>query len=138
MAVLSGKNGTLHLSGAEVTPVSNWRMRLQGNLKEYGANDTEGWTDQVGGIEKADGSFLVRMDDASNCPVLTQDRYLVAFHVDGTGNNYYGGYIIIEDIEVEDDINEGEIEGYQITWKNSGPIVAYGILVGTSGSSSGS
>lgn len=128
MAVLSGKNGTLYLDGAESTPVSNWTIDISGNLKAYAANDTHGWKRRVSGVNDATGTFLVRADDECNCPVTQGESYVAQLHVDDTLLNYYNLRIRIESIGVEDDIDDGEILNYTINWGGDGPCVGYGML----------
>jgi len=127
MAVISGKEGTLYLGGTQVTPVRNWTVDEDGNLKEYAANDTDGWVRQVAGVFKASGTFLVAADDECHCPVSKGSSYVAQFHFDGTVGNYYNGRIAIASIGVDDDINDGEIVNYAITWRSDGPMTEVGM-----------
>ena len=128
MAVLSGKSGTLLLGGTAVTPCSNWSASISGNLKAYGANTTQKWKRRVSGTNDATGTFLIRVDDSKCSPVLQGAIYQAQFHVDDTLANYYEVMVMIESIDVEDDIDDGDIVNYVIAWGADSPLTAHGIL----------
>jgi len=138
MSVISGKDGTLFIGGSEVFPCSNWTLSEDGNLKPYAANDTEGWERQVAGVFKASGTFLIRADDECHCPVSKGLSYVAQFHIDGSLGNYYNGRVAIATIDVEDDINDGEIVNYVINWRSDGPMTEIGMPAEDVGCSSSS
>ncbi|MEE9603281.1 MAG: hypothetical protein V3V75_08255 [Thermoguttaceae bacterium] len=128
MAILSGKNGTLYISSSEITPVSNWRLRITSDNPNYAANDTGGWKQRAAGVRDSSGSFDVKVDSGGNCPVEEGDSITLKLHVDDTGNNYYEVPALIDRIEVEVDINEGRIVAYGLDFSGNGAVVANGIL----------
>ena len=140
MAAISGKCGTLHITGVAVIPVRNWVWNGDANLKEYGDNETGGWTDQVSGTMKANGTYQVRVDNVEALAHgIGNARIQAQFHLDGTGANYIEGYIKLGAISITADINDGAEENWDCTWANSGAHVGYGIaalLLGQSCSSS--
>lgn len=137
MAVISGKNGTLFIGGSAAYPCSNWTIDLDGNLKEYAANNTAGWVRQVCGVRKASGTFLMRADDDCHCPVSEGSSYVAQFHMDA-GGDYYNGRIAIASIGVDVDINDGEIVNYVVNWNSDGPITEVGMPAEAVGCSSSS
>lgn len=144
MPVLSGKNGTLYLLGNEITPTSNWSVSISGNLKAYGANNTGGWKRRVAGTFDWTGAFEVKVDDTSGtaaCPVIRGGIYDALFYVNAPTSpnpSYYAGQIMIATIDVDDDIDDGEILAFAVTWEGHGAMEEYGILeYGPGGSSSG-
>jgi len=128
MAILSGKNGTLLISSTEITPVSNWRLRITSDNPNYAANDTGGWKKRAAGVRDSSGSFEVKVDDAGNCPVEQGDSITLKLHVDDNGGNYYQVPAVIDRIEVEVDINEGRIVAYVLEFSGNGAVVANGVL----------
>ncbi|MBA7474158.1 hypothetical protein ES707_09506 [subsurface metagenome] len=124
MAILSGKNGTLFISTSEITPVSNWRLRIT----NYAANDTGGWKKRAAGVRDSSGSFEVKVDDAGNCPVEEGDAITLKLHVDDNGSNYYQVPAVIDRVEVEVDINEGRIVAYVLEFSGNGAVAANGVL----------
>jgi hypothetical protein len=137
MAVLSGKNGTLYVGEDEITPVSNWRLRVTSDNPDYAANDTGGWKKRAAGVKDCSGSFDVKVEDAGNCPVEEGDTVALKLHVDATGENYYDVPAIIDEIEVNVDINEGRIVAFAIDFSGNGAITAHGVLA-KAGAGSGS
>ena len=128
MAVLSGKDGTLYIGAAEITPVSNWRLSITSNNPDYAANDTGGWKKRAAGVRDCSGSFDVKVDDSGNCPVAEGDAATLKLHVDDTGSNYYEVPAIVDRIEVDVDINEGRIVSYAVDFSGNGAITPNGAV----------
>lgn len=128
MAVISGKDGTLYLDGSEITPVTNWTLVKLSENKDYAANDTGGARKRVSGIKDCRGTFEVKAADSQNVPCEEGDTATLKLHVDESGDNYYEVPAIIDQIEVDVDINRGEIVAYAIAFSGNGAIVPYGIL----------
>jgi hypothetical protein len=128
MAVLSGKNGTLFLGAAEVTPVVNWKLVTTSNNPDYAANDTGGWKKRAAGIRDASGSLEIKASDDRHCPVEEGDAPTLKLHLDGSGNNYYEVPAIIDKISVDVDINRGEIVAYVVDFSGNGAITRYGVV----------
>ena len=135
MAVLSGKNGTLTLAGAVVTPISNWKLALVSQNKAYAANDTGGAKCRVAGVADCSGSFECKVSDTGNCPVALGQQVTVQLHIDSTMNNYYEAPIIIDKIDVDCDIANGEIAAFAVSFSGNGAVTVYGILAPGSGGS---
>jgi hypothetical protein len=133
MAVLSGKAGTLKLAGASVTPVSNWKLSLTSNNKAYAANDTGGCKSRVPGVQDSSGSFECKVSDSGHCPVAAGDQVTAQLHVDGSGANYYELPIIIDRIQVDVDINDGQIMAFAIDFSGCGAATAHGIVAQATG-----
>ena len=76
MALLSGKNGTLYIGSSEITPVSNWKLRITGSHRAYVANDTDGWKQRAAGAKDCRGSFEVRVAEGGThrLPKETRSR----------------------------------------------------------------
>ncbi len=127
MAVLSGKNGTLNLGGAQVAPVSNWRLIVTSNNPNYAANDTGGWKQRAAGVRDSSGSFEVKVNDSGHCPVAEGDSVALELQLDGSGNNYYAVAAIVDKIEVNVDISAGQIIAYLIDFSGNGPVTPYGV-----------
>ena len=131
MAVLSGKNGTLHISDDEVAPVANWKLSIGGNNPHYIANDTGGWRKRAAGAKDCSGSFEAAVEQSGNCPVEQGDSITLKLHADDTGNNYYEVPAIIDRIGVDVDINQGRIVAHAVDFSGNGPITSHGVLAKT-------
>jgi hypothetical protein len=128
MAVLSGKNGTIHLDGSPIAPVSNWRLAVTSSNVDYVANDTGGWKCRAPGPRDSSGSFQLKVDDGGQCPVAKGDAVTLDLHVDQTGDNYYSAAAIIDKIEVEVDIGAGKIVAYAVEFSGNGAVLPHGIV----------
>jgi hypothetical protein len=125
---MSGKNGTLLCNGAQVAPVTSWKLAVTGSNLDYVANDTGGWKKRAAGPRDSSGSFQVKADDAGHCPVAEGDAVTLDLHLDRTGNNYYTVAAIIQRIEVETDISAGKIVAYVIEFAGNGAVTPHGIV----------
>ncbi|OHB67851.1 MAG: hypothetical protein A2V70_19910 [Planctomycetes bacterium RBG_13_63_9] len=128
MAVLSGKNGTLQIGGNEITPVSNWKLRVTGTQRAYVANDTGGWKRRAAGAKDCSGVFEVRATEDGSCPVGEGDAVALKLHVDRTGGNYCELDAFIDRIGVETDISEGGVVTLEIDFSGNGGVIRHGIL----------
>jgi hypothetical protein len=128
MPVISGKAGTLLLGGNTVSPISNWKLTITSNNKAYAANDTGGSKARVAGVSDCKGSFECKVADTGNCPVGAGEQSLAQLHVDATGADYYQVPIIIDRIQVDVDINDGQIVAFAIDFSGNGPLQAFGVL----------
>ena len=135
MSVISGKDGTLHLDGGEVTPVTNWRLEKISGNKDYAANDTGGSKKRVAGVKDCSGSFEIKATDTGNVPVDEGDTVTLDLHIDDTGNNYYEVPAIVDRVAVDVDINEGEIVAYAVDFSGNGTITPHGVVAKAAGSS---
>jgi len=135
MSVISGKDGTLHIGESEVTPVTNWTLEKTSSNKDYAANDTAGSKKRVAGVKDCSGAFEMKATDSGNVPVDEGDLVTLELHVDDSEGNYYQVPAIIDRIQVDVDINQGEIVAYAVDFSGNGPITAYGVLNKTSSSS---
>ncbi len=128
MAVLTGKDGTLYLGPSEITPVSNWVLKILGNQRPYVANDTGGWKKRAAGSKDCWGSFTVSVTDSGSCPIEEGDSATLKLHVDGTGNNYYQVEAIIDRIGAETDVTGGKLVALKIEFSGNGSVTPYGVL----------
>lgn len=128
MAVISGKAGTLKLAGNTVSPISNWKLTISSSNKAYAANDTGGSKARVAGVRDCSGSFECKVSTSGTCPVAPGEQPTAQFHIDGTGANYYQVPIIIDRVQVDVDINDGQIVAFAIDFSGNGALQAMGIL----------
>lgn len=128
MSVFSGKNGTLYIDAAEVTPISNWTLSVTSDNKSYAANDSGGWKRRVAGVRDCRGTFQCMLDDAGNVPCHEGDAITLQLHVDASGNNYYTVPAVVDKIDVECDIQEGEVLALHIEFSGAGAVTRSGIV----------
>ena len=128
MPVLSGKDGTLRLGGAEVLHLTFWQIEKTAANKPYAANDTGGAKRRLSGAKDCTGRLEVKATDSAKVPVAEGDTVALALHVDGSGDNYYELSAIVDSVRVEVNVSEGRPVAYGIRFSASGPITAHGIL----------
>jgi len=128
MAILSGKDGTLQRDGSTVTPISQWKLLLVCQAKEYVANDTQGAKRRLPGAEDSQGSFVCMAADDGHCPIERGQRAVLCLHVDASGANYYEVPIYCERVEVECDIGHGRAVAFVVHFWGDGPVTSHGVL----------
>ncbi len=116
MGALSGKDGTVTVGGAEITPVLDWRMRTAANMALFGANDTGGWKGGVSGVKTASGSF--NMNDK---PTFNEgDEIALVLY---TGADIYTlATALVESIDVVTDMNDGTVVAFAVTFQGTSAV----------------
>ncbi len=128
MPVLSGKNGTLRLGGAEVLHLTFWQIEKTAANRAYAANDTGGAKRRVAGVKDCAGRLEVKATDAAKVPVAEGDAVALALHADDSGENYYELSAVVDSVRVEVDVSEGKPVAYGIRFSADGPVAAHGVL----------
>jgi len=127
---VSGKDGTVYLEGAEVSHMRNFNVDSSVNIDAFATNATGGWNDRTPGVKDATGTLeWVLPVGFTSTPLDVGDCIQGQFHVDGTGNNYYSGKIVIESEGVPVDVTAGGAIVYSYGWGNAGVLTKNGGLV---------
>jgi len=127
---LSGKNGTIKIDSNTVLHISNWQISKSSNNSAVATNNTNGWKARTCGVKDSTGSFtyVIPFGNAS-MPVAEGSCVEAQFHTDGTATNYYSQTIIIDQVDLESDINDGNFLEYNVTFSGAGPLTDNGYLV---------
>ncbi len=128
MSVITGKDGTLRLGGVELAPLTSWRLVRTSRNRDYAANDTGGARRRVAGIRDCRGSFALAATAAGNLPVAEGTAVELELHADGSGANYLAVPAIVDRIEVEVDIDRGEIVAFLVDFSGNGPVTPHGLF----------
>jgi len=128
MSVFSGKSGTLYIDAAEVTPVSNWSLSVTSDNRTYAANDTAGWKRRVAGVRDCRGTFECMLDDEGNVPCFEGDAVTLQLHVDDSGSNYFTVPAVVDRIDVECNIQDGEVLALHIEFSGNGAVTRSGVV----------
>jgi hypothetical protein len=127
---LSGKDGTVYLSGAEVAHMRNFNVDASVNIDAFNTNSTSGWNARVPGVKDATGTFeWVLPVGFTSTPLDVGDCVAGQFHVDGTGSNYWSGRIVIESEGVPVDVTAGGAIVFSYGWGSDGALTKNGGLV---------
>jgi hypothetical protein len=136
MAYYSGKEGTIKCSGNVISPVSNWRLSKSSNNPAFNTNVEGGVKTRIAGVKDSNGSFDFVLDDGENVPFDEGDTATLELRVDGaSGDDYYEVPVIIDEVSVDVDINDGGQVVVPITFSGVGAITAHGTLAKATGGS---
>ncbi len=117
MSVISGKDGTLTVGGAEITPVLDWRLETFATISKYGANSTGGWKGGKSGVKDSNGSFNV-----NDKPSFSEgDEIALVLYTDQ--DIYTLATALVERISVVTDMNEGTIVAFAVTFAGTSEVV---------------
>ncbi len=128
MSLLTGKDGTLRLGGAEVLHLANWQIEKTAATKTYTANDTGGARARLASAKDSSGRLEIKATDSGHLPLAEGDVVALALHADGSGQNYYALSAVINSVRVEVDIANAKPVAYIIHFSGNGPIAAHGVL----------
>lgn len=116
MGKMSGKDGTLTVGGAEVTPVTDWRLETSANISKFGANDTSGWKAGVSGVKDSSGSFNMKDKPTFN----EGDEVALVLY---TGQDVYTlATALIERIACVTDMNDGTTIEHAVTFSGTSAV----------------
>jgi len=138
MSSYSGKDGTIWITGNEVSPIGNWKYRETSNNPAWADNTTAGVKTRVAGVKDSSGSFEFVLESTETLPLDIGDTAILILDIDGTETNTITVPVIIDEIgEIECDINDGEKMMVPYTWSGTGAATKAGVLaVATGGSGS--
>ena len=119
MAVISGKNGTISFGGSSVADCTGWSITTTSNNPAYGSCDTAGWKKRVAGIKDSSGNFTAKYNGA--IAIAAGDTGSGVFTIDGSAT--YTVPIIVDQVQLEVDMDEGDTVGYSIDWSGNGAVV---------------
>ena len=116
MAVISGKDGTVSVGGS-VGDATSWSISLTSNNPSWASSTTSGYKSRVAGIKDTTGSYSAKFSAAIPSP---GDEAAATFSLSGSGG--YTLDIIIDAVNVEVDMDDGDIVGYSVDWSGRGPV----------------
>ena len=128
MPVLTGKDGTLRLGGAEVLHLASWQIEKTAATRAYTANDTGGARARVAGVKDCTGRLEIKATDSGKVPLAEGDVVALSLVADDSGRNYYELSAVIDAVRVEVDISDAKPVAYLVRFSGSGPITAHGVL----------
>lgn len=125
--IISGKNGTLQASAAEVANMAEWSLEAKAATNSHATNSTAGWKTRSSGVKDATGKVKIMLTDGTAPTLVLGQSYPVEFHLDETGSNFYSGSIMIESLGgLVIDTNDGKEVAVEYAWGANGPLLANG------------
>ena len=114
MGVKSGKDGTATWASAEVASLAQWTLVDLSENKDYHTNDSGAARKRVAGIKDSNGSF--RVLDQPDGVTTGQSAELVMYDNEDIATVT----VIIDSITPTNDVNTGDIVGYDVVWSGNG------------------
>ena len=118
---ISGKDGTLYYSGAELSEVTKWTLERTCNVVEYGSNETGDGTTAIASRKRHSGSFECKgypPEEGASAEAILYDGML---KIDT-------GTVVISGVTSVCDIDSGDVVGYTCNF------VCNGLFTASSGS----
>ena len=118
MAVVSGKNGTVSVGGA-VSDATSWSLSMTSNNPSWASPATSGYKNRVAGIKDTTGSYSAKVNGTIPTPGTATAS--CAFTTDGSAT--YTLNIIIDSVNLEVDMDDGDVVGYSVDFSGNGAVV---------------
>lgn len=118
MAVISGKDGTVSVGGA-VNDATSWSISLTSNNPSWASPATSGYKQRVAGIKDTTGSYSAKANGTLPVPGT---HAAAVFTLDGTTT--YSLNVFIDSVNVEVDMDDGDVVGYSVDWSGNGTVTA--------------
>lgn len=108
MATLSGKNGSLVVSGGSLADITSWRFTTTADNVSYASSATGGFRRRIGGARHGFGnvSFVLNTADPATARLVAGDAVTLQLHLDPT--RYYYVPAVIDSIQLTVDVNQRE------------------------------
>lgn len=124
MAVLSGKDGSVTWNGGAISQVTFWKCNETSNNSAWASSSTEGFKHRVCGVRDWTGEFHAKYD-GSIAPTVGQGSIsgtAVALTLKINDTETLTGNAIIDAVELEVDINTGDVVGYVCRYSGTGTL----------------
>ncbi len=122
---ISGKDGTISLSGGELANIVSWNLELEVPINSRGTNSSEGWKRSSTGVAVAKGKLKLALTDAAPPALHVGETYEANFAIDDSSS--YTGDIVIGGMSgLEVDMDEGKDVTVEYSWQSDGPLTAGG------------
>jgi len=111
MATISGKDGKVKIGPASVAEITRWSFTSTSSNQALVTSSTGGFRKRIAGVKDASGSIAFRLDPGD--PITNDfdegDRVTLLLHIDAA--RYYSVPAIIDRINLEVDIDSGDVVG---------------------------
>ena len=114
MAVISGKNGTVSLAG----DATAWSISLTSNNPSWASPATSGYKKRVAGVLDTSGSYSAKYN--GSVPTVGAITTSAAFTLDGSTT--WTLNIIVDSVNIEVDMDDGDVVGYSVDWSGTGVV----------------
>lgn len=118
MAAISGKGGTATFNGAQILQVTRWTLTHRSMNSAWASSSTAGYRNRVAGVKDWQGTIHAKYD-ASIVPTVGQIAAL-SLALDAT--DAASGQAIVDEIELEVDIDTGQVVGYVLAYSGAGAL----------------
>jgi len=115
MAALSGKDGTVSL-GSSIDDATGWSISSTSNNPSYASSSTSGVKQRVAGVKDCTGSFSAK----GTCGVSAGSTAALSLTYDGTTTISLN--VIVDAVNVEVDMDDGDVVGYTVDWSGNGAV----------------
>lgn len=118
MAAISGKGGSATFNSSQILQVTRWTLTHRSNNSAWASSSTSGYRNRVAGVKDWQGTIHAKYD-ASIVPEVGEIATL-SLALDGSDSA--SGQAIIDEIELEVDIDTGQVVGYVLAYSGAGAL----------------
>lgn len=120
MATFSGKDGKVRIGSAEVAEITRWTFRTAAANASYASSATGGFRRRVGGVREGSGTIAFKLDPADPITDHLNEGQSVTLLLHLDAARYYSVPAVIDALELEVDIDRGEIVGGRAEFSTDG------------------
>lgn len=128
MATISGKSGTVKVSGTEILDVTSWELTGTAVTSRYASNSTAGFKKTVAGRKEQAGTIEAKWDSAGTSgqapnTVLSEGQSVeISLQTNDATEYGYHGTAVVKSFNVKCDISEGTVTGCVIQFEADGQL----------------
>lgn len=124
MAVLSGKDGNVTWNGGAISQVTGWNCTETARNSAWASSNTAGYKHRVCGVRDWSGWFSAKYDGSIAATVgqgtISGTAVSLVLHLND--DESLTGNAIIDSIELEVDVNTGDVVGYTCKFSGTGAL----------------
>ncbi len=124
MAVLSGKDGSVTWNGGAISQVTAWKCTETAHNSAWASSSTAGYRHRVCGTRDWSGWFAAKYDGSIAATVGqgTISGTPVSLVLQIGPSETLTGNAIIDEVELEVDVNTGDVVGYTCNFSGTGAL----------------
>jgi hypothetical protein len=120
MGAASGQYGTVHIGSSELLEVQSWKFSRKAAVHQYASNTTGGHKKTVTGVKSGSGSISGAYDPDDPVDDHIEEGDSVTAKLYTTATKYYTVPMVIENLDLEVDLDEGDIIGWEASFVADG------------------
>lgn len=117
---VSGQFGTVEIGASDLVECTGWKFSRKANVHQYASNTSAGYKRAVAGTKSGSGTISGKYSSADPIDDHFEEGDEVTLKLYTTASAYYSVPAVIESIDFEVDMDEGDIVSWEAAFTADG------------------